>query len=348
MASSEEDDSDVIEGYDPANEQWIMVRKGRNKKHKRYEGKADEIPKLGPPEIPRRGTCNGNEKAKCGKPVWGTKIDSISCDVCTRWYHPSCQGIAGNMCELITEAKLVWLCSECKKELPRFRELIENKSAEVKHDDGSLARIEEKLDDIRKVISHQGSVLRETTQLQAEAKKTYAEIAKASGQFKGGISRDMLKECIEEVKVQTSEQDRRKCNLVISNLPEGGISEDMSFFSDILKKELNLSLKPSKAYRAGKRLEGKPRLLIVTMEDEGKKWEVLKRGKLLRESADEVLKSVYINLDLTFEERQENKKLREELKRRRENGENVKIIRGKCVVIDEVKRDRARNAPHTK
>ena len=118
---------------------------------------------------------------------------------------------------------------------------------------------------------------------------------------------------------------------------EERVREDSELFTEIVKQEMRLNVKVEKAIRVGKKTEDRPRVLIVTLKDEGTKWEVLKASKALRNSENEIAKSIYINKDMTQKEREKNRILREELKARRAQGENVKIVKGKCVVLEDTR-----------
>ena len=88
-----------------------------------------------------------------------------------------------------------------------------------------------------------------------------------------------------------------------------------------------------KAIRLGKKdaeTSGKNRLLKITVENITKKREILSNAKKLREV--NAWKGIYINPDLTPKERETNKILREDLKRRKDNGEvDLVIRRGKII-----------------
>ena len=82
--------------------------------------------------------------------------------------------------------------------------------------------------------------------------------------------------------------------------------------------------------RLGKKIEGKSRLTKVTLDSVKSKRELLNNAKKLRNS--EKWGRVYITPDLSPHEREENKKLREELRKRRNEGESGLVIRrGKII-----------------
>jgi len=86
----------------------------------------------------------------------------------------------------------------------------------------------------------------------------------------------------------------------------------------------------TKAFRVGKPVQDKPRLLIVGLENVEVKIDVLKLAPQLRTT--EEWKDVFITPDLTWKEREEGRKLREELRRRTSEGEhNLMIQRGRIV-----------------
>ena len=135
------------------------------------------------------------------------------------------------------------------------------------------------------------------------------------------------------------DHERRRANLIIHNLPEpeasqqsDRIAKDISKFENIVTDELKIEgVRVTKAVRLGLRKDNRPRLLLITMDCERNKWKILSQSTKLR--ASRKWKEVYICPDLTAKERELNKKLRDELKRRKANGEkNVMIKRGRIVV----------------
>ena len=69
---------------------------------------------------------------------------------------------------------------------------------------------------------------------------------------------------------------------------------------------MRLNVKVEKVMRVGKKTEDQPCVMIVTLKDEGAKWEVLKALKALRNSENEIAKNIYINKDITQKEREKN------------------------------------------
>ena len=137
-----------------------------------------------------------------------------------------------------------------------------------------------------------------------------------------------------EVVDEYVDRQRRKTNIIVNNMPEhDGDTDDASqkdwMMIDRMFQRLHLKIEVKKVSRIGRRQEGKSRLLLVTLGSEELKWEALRVAKNLRQFDE--YHGVYINPDLTKSEREQNRKLRDEVKGRRENGEDVVIYKGKII-----------------
>ena len=137
--------------------------------------------------------------------------------------------------------------------------------------------------------------------------------------------------------------NRRKFNVVVLNLaePDDGSSTnpwnnsvkkqmDIKSFSTVLNESLDMNIGDGSkdikdAVRIGtKRGDGKARLLKIMFHDLQIKREVLGKAKLLKSGKHS---GIYINPDLTPEQRIKDKALRDELKLRRNNGEEGLVIK---------------------
>ena len=142
-------------------------------------------------------------------------------------------------------------------------------------------------------------------------------------------------------------KDERQCNLIFHNVPESKSGdtdvrkeEDQTQVHRILQ-HLDVQISPSdieQAVRLGKKTDGqeRPRLLKIKLSRVEPKKQTLSRAKKLKDSKNECYNSVFISPDLTFQEREENRRLRNDLKARRDNGEENIIIRnGKIVKVSQ-------------
>ena len=133
------------------------------------------------------------------------------------------------------------------------------------------------------------------------------------------------------------DKEKRKNNIVVHNLPEAEanshaerMEQDRSKFTQLVKDEFHLIVRVTKSFRIGKAVAGKNRLLIVTVDGEESKWDILRQAPRLRHS--ELWPRVYLSPDLTRSESEEGRKLREELKRRKDSGEQNLMIKNHRIV----------------
>ena len=127
------------------------------------------------------------------------------------------------------------------------------------------------------------------------------------------------------------DRERRKCNLIIHNVPEDNPSRDHEKVGSLLESEFEVPKSCiCNVSRLGRPSSNKARLLLVKLDKEQHKHTVMKKATKLR--ANQKWKNVFITPDLTTREREVNKALRDELKRRKGNGEqNLMIKRGRIV-----------------
>ena len=141
------------------------------------------------------------------------------------------------------------------------------------------------------------------------------------------VSRPMVpSEIIEE-----RDRERRKFNIIVQNLPESKqeLSEDRKK-EDIMEARCLLAgmqlsrIGVKSAVRLGKKND-KPRSLMVTLDSE--RGPVLSRAKMIRKY--KCWMKVFIDPNRTPKEQEEHKKLFDDFKKRKENGENLIFRNGK-------------------
>ena len=140
---------------------------------------------------------------------------------------------------------------------------------------------------------------------------------------------------------EAEERNRRRDFIIISGLKEcnsGSVNDrklhDKQTFKDMMHS-LNIpTFEPLEQARIGKVTSETPRLLRIRCPSYYTKMVLLTAARNLRNTNSN--KKVYVNPDLTPMQRAKNKKLRTELKSRRERGEKV-MIRGGEIVESEQK-----------
>ena len=315
--------------------------------------------------------CRGGPgKPTCGDLVkYGDK--GIKCDRCLLWFHASCQSVSDGALSALDHFKeeLSWLCDLCKATVPVDKTKGLNQSSHL-----HLVKLENQVEEIGATISTHMKLIIQSLKEQEKAvndntklversiaedikqKSSYAEIVRGSC---NSVLREVTKisdlpkqgvptnpvathQDISKVFDSCLDKEKRKLNVVIHNLPEteaesltDRAQSDQEQFRDLVKDCFRMNIRTSRSFRAGKKIDGKPRLLIITLENIETKLELLKMAPQLRHH--ERGKNIFVTPDLTREEREEGKKLREELKARRQAGEsNITIRRGRIVVATSV------------
>ena len=111
------------------------------------------------------------------------------------------------------------------------------------------------------------------------------------------------------------------------------VTLDFIFNLKSLAQRIGLAdFKPQSVTRLGKIVHSRPRLLRFKCANMQEKITLLKGSKNLRN--DGQFKKVFVNPDLTECQRKRDKSLREQLKSRRDRGEDVVIYRGEIVQKD--------------
>jgi hypothetical protein len=153
---------------------------------------------------------------------------------------------------------------------------------------------------------------------------------------------DTVNKKVTELWEEKVEREKRELNLVITNIPESDKNEREDKQQDDIQAVLNivqricpgLEKEPiTEPVRLGRvNVGSKPRLLKVKVKSLEVKKEILKNARQLNKGDTAQEKRIYINPDQTPAERQQNKDLRQELKRRIGEGERDIGIRGGKIV----------------
>ena len=60
------------------------------------------------------------EENPCGKCCRNVR-EGIQCEICNAWWHPSCAGMSGELCESLgANNQLHWYCSKCNPGVGKF------------------------------------------------------------------------------------------------------------------------------------------------------------------------------------------------------------------------------------
>lgn len=253
---------------------------------------------------------------ECGKCRTSVKNNqkALQCDNCDYWIHIGCEDIKADEYNKIKnlETPVLWMCKKCNDK--RFK--LKEEHAKLKKDYEDLKEeynlLRDKLDSFDDKIEHI------KTDIKAELKHE--------------IKQEIRLEQIDDHK---DEEDRkqRECNLILHGMPESKLEnaedqecEDGNNTIYIFKEELQMThIDVEKVIRLGNNnpnnQRDKPRPLLVKVRTPGQKWGIIKYAKKLKQSQYEELRTVYIVPDLSIKDREKDRKIRLELKEKRERGE---------------------------
>jgi len=124
---------------------------------------------------------------------------------------------------------------------------------------------------------------------------------------------------------EMTERDQRKNNIVVYNFAE--LTADIELFKALSNTVFKLDLDVAKAIRLGLKVPNKHRPLLLTIEDVDDKTYMLSHSHFLKRH--EQFNSIYIVPDRT---KLEHKRVVEELKKRKANGEVYLIIRNRSIL----------------
>lgn len=229
------------------------------------------------------------------------KSEWISCDICSRWFHGTCQGLKPEEVILIVKLNtsgVRWFCSDCAPGLTDKTDHVTLKK---------LSTIEKMITSLdHKVESYQSQTTEEVKKLE----KSWADVVS------GAEITDNIKQIQQNVfntqsiiskELETKDAEKRKTNAIIL-----GVAEETSAIEDIKKlmqkdifKQFDV---PEHATRLGTKGDA-PRPIKLRFSTEKSKWEFLKRSNAsLREER------IFCRLDVNAKVREQEYQLRQRLK----------------------------------
>ena len=228
-----------------------------------------------------------------------------------------------------------------RKEVENVREVMEEIKRDGKREMGEVKRNMElmkkevvmrmEVEEVKKAMEEirKDGVLKKD--VEEEVKRSFADIVASEKENEEKLENSKAKQREVEMKVrEVMERDKRRMNLVIMGLQEkdeDADKEEIRKIMDALVPENMLDFEV--VGRIGRKSE-KERPVRVRMLEFADKRRILIRAKLLKQK--EEYARVYIVPDLTRLQQEEDKKLRMEVKtRRNEGGVNVRIVGGKVV-----------------
>ena len=254
--------------------------------------------------------------------------NGLQCEKCETWFHIKCENVSLDFYKALRKAsEEIWFCTACKGKVKSLIETV--KELEQKNDllQRKMECLEDKWDNLK------DSMVRETMHMVMDNLKTEMSVNTMGGMTKKEIVEDVKDELLKAMK-EEEERKQRATNLVLYNVSESEKQtgqekeqDDLEFCESIIKDGVGMEipLDIQEVVRLGKHTNAqqlvKPRPILVKFKDSRVKWQILKNAKNLKRTDIEEFKNVFIAPDLTREQREWDKKLREELKSRKDAGE---------------------------
>ena len=286
------------------------------------------------------GFCNGCDEPFKDGDSW------IQCAACTKWLHRKCTDLNDLQFDAMVDTSKQ---QKQKNSLKFFCELCDGTVTDILSNFQKYKKMENELKKVRVEIDSKIEEFNSRL-MKCEASQnqtvTLAERVKKKSKLTKTTPTVEIRNLEEEREIE-----RRKCNLIIYGVPEptsaeleDKLEEEYAYICEAYKKTVSFERGHIKdMFRLGKKQQEKDRPLLIKFHDEDSKMEVLKAsGDLKLKINHEVIK-VYAANDMTQKQRSEFKKLKQELKTRKDNGEEDIGIRGNKVVKLQLFRKRQAN-----
>ena len=245
----------------------------------------------------------------------------MQCERCDKWECLTCSGLSDNDYKFLDSCSLSihWYCQACNEQaVSAFKadNLIEERCKmyceELKLEISQVkSNLESKISNVEIKFSN-------------EAQSLKAQIEASESGIERKIQEKLSSSADQNIK-EMEERERRKCNIMIFNMPESGsqdkdecIMHDKKLVNQILE-EIEIPAKVCNMYRVGgsESSNARPLRVILASADEQKK--VLNAAVKLKSNA--AFKDIFINKDLTPLERQQRNLLVAEKKRKQAESE---------------------------
>ena len=261
--------------------------------------------------------------------------DAVECHWCAKWQHIKCANVSKSQYDMLNTCpdQIVFFCCVCIVKLPTVLEKFNGSKDTQSTVDEQIKVIQTQLTDLAAKMNDQ--IDSRFQQLEKEIITNLPSSNSVTQSLPSAHEPVRTVTAISASQVINEYRDResRKLNIILHNVPESEstesttrITHDTHAVADIADKIGIGSVDVSSTVRLGKIIEGRSRLLKVHLCNLQHKRLLLSNAKKLK-GLSGVHQKIYITPDLSLKERQDNKLLREELLRRKRNGESELIIR---------------------
>jgi len=309
-------------------------------------------------EEPTTNVCGG-----CSGDVLGGE-KSIQCDWCNKWNHFLCSTVPEDLFKAVLKHEkkstgIKWFCKICEtyfgkikmemKILSERQGLVEVKQLDS---DKTLNEVKNEVLELKKGFSEfvkERELKADSISVKVddkidgmkieltEFKKSYSDMLQGNSVAGGSLLVNPTSAPSSIIKLEVSEvmeREKRKNNLVIFGIDETNDEAMTREKVNVIIKAVGLDESKYKYFgRVGRLVAGaRPRIVRILCDDSEGKRNLLKATNRLKTM--EGYSNIYIDLDLTKVQQNEDKKLREKLKEIRVTVKDAKINNGEIVVFE--------------
>jgi len=215
--------------------------------------------------------------------------ENVSCDICKAVYHISCLPVPQKLREPLQKLLPIigWVCDNCRTSachnLHKLQSALSNLTQEVAH-------LQLQINSLMPAAtsSSDGSIV-------DSKPSSIDEVPKNPGNANVQL---MVHKTLEDLQ-------SRKSNIVVTGLPETGDAEsDRKEFADFCTEHLLAKPCVTGCFRLGREMSDRPRRLLVKLRTEQSADELLRDARKLKTSPDTFARNVFLNPDLSPQQRQ--------------------------------------------
>ena len=321
-----------------------------------------------PREKPQR-SASTDTKAKCK--ICRNSIPYnrlLCCDLCTEPICVPCTKLGEENFDYLEEQniEIPFLCSPCRKELPKIRELLKLQD-KFKQLEESVSLLTTKVEETQKKTDEEAdvdisSIDKRLTVVEAVIKEKQIDDAEFPPLRKISDQSEQINKVVQEQKkldekseekIEEKRIEEKESSLVIYGVPEAHqdhkeqLKQDFNIINQLYEGRVTISPdEVTSLTRLGKQKKENIRPIRITFASTEKRMKVLRNNKnlvLYDDSSssctanfckleDTKHRHIYVSTDKTKQQREIEKTLRDEIKERKSKGENDLIIRNYKIV----------------
>lgn len=263
---------------------------------------------------------------------------ALECELCNFWYHCTCQKISTKLYNTISKLDedddgVHWYCKTCNKTAKSMMTMMTSLKIQHTKLESSVAELREEMHECKTGCVQSHSELRQ--EMRDMFDRQGSPVMANPDQIDQAETYEIMNKVMKERFDEIDEKEKRKTNIIFFGVQESASGEpatrkrdDETKIRAMIDRLPNKSLEIRTLYRLGKKEDTKTRPLKVVMNNQAMRDEILqkfRKGELDLSAYDEGV--VQLSRDRTKTEREEYRKLRNELRERKERGENDLVIR---------------------